>query len=46
MPKKAKKIALNGILTLKVKDKEICGLQDVTFADPKTKEAAVILKNM
>jgi len=46
MPKKAKKLALNGLLTLKVKDKEICGLQDVTFANPNTKEAASILKNL
>ena len=46
MPKKAKKLALNGLLTLKAKDKEICGLQDVKFENPNTKEAATILKNM
>ncbi|PJA49102.1 MAG: 50S ribosomal protein L4 [candidate division SR1 bacterium CG_4_9_14_3_um_filter_40_9] len=46
MPKKAKKIALNGLLTLKAKDKELCGLKDVKFAGPKTKEAATIIKNM
>jgi len=46
MPKKAKKLALNGLLTLKAKDNEICALQDVKFAGPKTKEAVTILKNM
>lgn len=46
MPKKAKKLALNGILTLKAKDKELCGLQDVKFDTPKTKDAVAILKSM
>jgi len=46
MSKKAKKIALNGLLTTKVKDKEICALKDVAFETPKTKEAAAIIKNM
>jgi ribosomal protein L4 len=46
MPKKAKKIALNGLLTVKVKDQEVCGLKDFAFTNPKTKEAATILKNM
>lgn len=46
MNKKAKKIALCGILTAKAKNNEICWLQDVTLAAPKTKEVAEILKNM
>lgn len=46
MPKKSKKLALYGLLTLKLKDKELCALQDFTFDKPSTKEAATLLKNM
>lgn len=46
MPKKARRIALNGLLTLKAKHDEICGLQDIVFANAKTKEANAIIKNM
>jgi large subunit ribosomal protein L4 len=46
MSKKARKTALNGLLTSKVKAHEVCGLQDLNFIAPKTKEAHDVLKNM
>lgn len=46
MNKKAKKIALNSIITLKAKDGEIIGLKDFSLAAPKTKDAQEILKNI
>lgn len=45
MNKKAKKVALYGLLTMKAKDKEILGLQGELKA-PKTKDALSILKNL
>ncbi|MFA5747920.1 MAG: 50S ribosomal protein L4 [Candidatus Absconditabacterales bacterium] len=46
MNKKSKKLALNGILTLKAKEKQILGLQDFEMNLPKTKSALDILKNV
>jgi ribosomal protein L4 len=45
MPKKARKLALYGMLTLKAKDNEICGLV-CDMKSPKTKEANDILKKI
>jgi len=46
MNKKARKIALNSIITLKAKAGELMGLKDITITAPKTKEAQEILKNI
>lgn len=46
MNKKAKKIALMWMLTLKAKDKDIVGLQDFDLSSPKTKDMSLILKNI
>ena len=46
MNKKARKIALNSIITLKAKAGELMGLKDFTLTAPKTKEAQEILKNI
>lgn len=46
MNKKAKKIALYGLLTLKAKANEIYGLEAFDMKAPKTKEATAILKNL
>ncbi|MCX6824467.1 MAG: 50S ribosomal protein L4 [candidate division SR1 bacterium] len=46
MNKKARKIALNSIITLKAKAGELMGLKDITLTAPKTKEAQEILKNI
>lgn len=46
MNKKARKIALNSIITLKAKAGELIWLKDITLSTPKTKEAQEILKNI
>ena len=46
MNKKARKVAIYGLLTLKAKDKQICGLKDLEMKGPKTKDATSILKNL
>ncbi len=46
MSKKARNLALNGILTLKAKDGELLGLKDLSLAAPKTKDAQDVLKNI
>ena|SRR3989338_9241981 len=43
MNKKAKKTALNGLITLKAKDNNILGLDDFNLKTIKTKEALSIL---
>lgn len=43
MNKKAKALALNGLLTLKAKDKSILGLKDFDLKEPKTKTALEVL---
>jgi large subunit ribosomal protein L4 len=45
MNKKARKVALNGIITLKAQDKALVGLS-LAELQPKTKEAISILSNM
>jgi large subunit ribosomal protein L4 len=46
MNKKARKLALNSIITLKAKAGELMGLKDLTISAPKTKDAQEILKNI
>ncbi|MFA7298740.1 MAG: 50S ribosomal protein L4 [Candidatus Absconditabacterales bacterium] len=46
MNKKARRIALNSIITLKAKAGELMGLKDITLDTPKTKDAQAILKNI
>ena len=46
MNKKARRIALNSIITLKAKAGELMGLQNITLGAPKTKDAQEILKNI
>jgi ribosomal protein L4 len=46
MTKKSRKIALNGIITLKAKAGELIGLKDLSLSAPKTKDAQDILKNI
>lgn len=46
MNKKARNLALNGIITLKAKAGELMWLKDITLQAPKTKEAQAILKNI
>ena len=43
MNKKARNLALYGLLTLKAKDNEILGLKDFDLKEPKTKDAVEIL---
>ena len=45
MTKKARKAAMNGILTMKAKDSAICGLA-LDKMEPKTKEAASIIERI
>lgn len=46
MNKKARNLALNGIITLKAKAGELMGLKDLTLDAPRTKDAQEILKNI
>lgn len=46
MNKKARRLALNSIITLKAKAGELMGLKDITLTAPKTKDAQAILKNI
>ncbi|NCQ82590.1 hypothetical protein GW750_07575 [bacterium] len=46
MPKKARRKAMCGLLTAKVKDNEIVGLESLLFANIKTKDAAVMFNNI
>jgi large subunit ribosomal protein L4 len=46
MPKKQRRKALFGALTLKVRDNEVVGLEDFTLETPKTKKAVEILNNL
>ena len=45
MTKKARKVALNGLITMKVKDGIVCGL-DVDTMKPSTKDAIALLSKM
>jgi large subunit ribosomal protein L4 len=46
MNKKSRNLALNGLLTLMAKDKNIMGLKDFNLTKPKTKQAIEILSNI
>jgi len=46
MNKKSRNLALNWLLTLKAKDKNIIGLKDFDLSQPKTKQAIEILTNI
>lgn len=46
MPKKARRLALYGLLSLKAKEKEIFGFTGLDLKTPKTKEAAELLKKV
>ncbi len=45
LPKKVRKKALKGVLSMKLKDGELTILEDFTFDEPKTKKAIEVLKN-
>ncbi len=46
MNKKARRLALTGIITLKAKDKSILWLKDFDLAEPKTKDLIDVVKNI
>lgn len=46
MTKKSRGLALNGLLTLKLKDNLVFGLKDFTMKTPKTKDALSVLSSM
>ncbi len=45
LPKKVRKKALKGVLSMKLKDNELTVIEDFTFDEPKTKKAIDVLKN-
>ena len=45
LPKKVRKKALKGVLSMKLKDGELTIIEDFTFDQPKTKKAIDVLKN-
>ena len=45
LPKKVRKKALKGVLSMKLKDDELVIIEDFTFEEPKTKKAIEVLKN-
>jgi len=45
LPKKVRKKALKGVLTMRLKDGDIIIVEDFTFDEPKTKKAIEVLKN-
>ncbi|NPA12762.1 MAG: 50S ribosomal protein L4 [Aquificae bacterium] len=46
LPKKVRKKALKGVLTMKLRDGELTVIQDFSFEQPKTKKAVEMLKNL
>ncbi len=46
LPKKVRKKALKGVLSIKLKDGELAIIEDFTFDAPKTKNAIEVLKNL
>ena len=46
VPKKVKRLALGSVLSAKVADKEIIVLDELKFAEPKTKEMVKVLENI
>jgi large subunit ribosomal protein L4 len=45
LPKKVRKKALKGVLSMKLKDGELIIIEDFSFNEPKTKKAIEVLKN-
>ncbi|NPA53597.1 MAG: 50S ribosomal protein L4 [Aquificae bacterium] len=45
LPKKVRKKALKGVLSMKLKDGELTIVEDFSFDEPKTKKAVEVLKN-
>jgi large subunit ribosomal protein L4 len=45
LPKKVRKKALKGVLSMRLKDGDIIIVEDFTFDEPKTKKAIEVLKN-
>jgi large subunit ribosomal protein L4 len=45
LPKKVRKKALKGVLSMKLKDGELTVVEDFSFEEPKTKKAIEVLKN-
>ncbi|WP_457644477.1 50S ribosomal protein L4 [Persephonella sp.] len=45
LPKKVRKKALKGVLSMKLRDGELTVIEDFTFDEPKTKKAIEVLKN-
>lgn len=45
LPKKVRKKALKGVLSMKLKDGELTVVEDFTFDQPKTKKAIEVLQN-
>ena len=46
VPKKVKRLALKSVLSAKIADKEIIVLDELKFAEPKTKEMVKVLENI
>ena len=46
LPKKVRRKALKGVLSMKLKDGELSIVEDFTFETPKTKKAVEVLKNL
>ena len=46
VPKKVKRLALKSVLSAKVADKEIIVLDELKFAEPKTKEMVKVIENI
>lgn len=46
VPKKVKRLALKSVLSAKVADKEVIVLDELKFAEPKTKEMVKVLENI
>ena len=46
MNKKARRVALQGLITLKAQQQELMGITGLSFSEPKTKLAIDVLKNL
>lgn len=46
VPKKVKRLALKSVLSAKIADKEVIVLDELKFAEPKTKEMVKVLENI
>ncbi len=46
LPKKVRKKALKGVLSIKLKEGELSIIEDFSFEEPKTKKAIEVLKNL